>query len=82
MVFSDTLLSCKDWKLPFTFHTDTSDKQLGAVIIQNNEPIYFFSIILSKPQRNYTTTEKELLAIVECIKQFRGIIFSYEINVL
>ena len=26
-------------------------------------------------------TEKELLAIVECLKQFRGIIFGYEINV-
>ena len=26
-------------------------------------------------------TKKELLAIVECLKQFRGIIFGYEINV-
>ena len=40
----------------------------------------FFSRIFIKPQRNYTTTEKELLAIVECLKKFRGIIFGYEIN--
>ena len=39
-------------------------------------------MILIKPQRNYTTTEKELLAIVECLKKFRGIIFGYEINLL
>ena len=26
-------------------------------------------------------TEKELITIVECLKQFRGILFSYEINV-
>ena len=35
----------------------------------------------SKTQRNYTTTEKELLAIVECLQQLQGIIFGYEINV-
>ena len=34
-----------------------------------------------KPKRNYTTTEKKLLAILECLKQFRGTIFGYEINV-
>ena len=77
MVSSETLLSCLDWTIPFTFHTDASDKKVGAVISHNNKPIKF-----SKPQHNYTTTEKDLLAIVECIKQFRVILFGYEINLL
>ena len=81
MVYAETLFSYPDWKIPFTVHTDASDKQLGAVISQNNKPISFFSIILSKTQRNYTTNEKELLGIVECLKQFCGIIFVYKINV-
>ena len=81
MVSSETLLGYPDCKLPFTFHTDASDKQLGAVIIQNKKPISFFYIILSKPQHNYNTTEKELLVIVDFLKQFWGIIFGYEINV-
>ena len=81
MVSAETLLSYPDWKLPFTAHTDASDKQLGAVISQNNKHIDFFSRKLSKPQRNYTTTEKELLTIVEYLKQLREIIFGYEINV-
>ena len=81
MVSADTLSIYPYWKLPFTVHTDATDKQLGAVIIQTNKPIAFLSSKLSKPQRNYTKTEKELLAIVECLKQFRGIIFGYEINV-
>ena len=34
-----------------------------------------------KPQRNYTTTEKELLTIVECLNQFQGILFGFKINV-
>ena len=75
------LLSYPDWKLPFTVHTNASDKQLGDVINQNNTHIALLSRILSKPQRNYTTTEKEILAIVECLKQFLGILFGYEINV-
>ena len=82
MVSSETLLSYPDWKLAFTVHTDASDKQLDAFISQNNKPIDFFFRKLINPQRNYTKTEKELLVIVECLKQFRGIIFGYEINVL
>ena len=70
MVSAETLLSYPDWKLTFTVHTDASDKQLGTVIIHNNKHFSFFSIILIKPQRNYTTTEEELLAIVELIKKF------------
>ena len=81
MISAKALLNYPYWTIPFTVHTDASDKQLGAVIINNNKIIDFFSIILSKPQRNYTITEKELPAIVECLKQFRGIIFGYERNV-
>jgi hypothetical protein len=81
MVLRETLLNYPDWSKPFDTHTDASDKQLGAVISQDGKPIAFFSRRLSKAQRNYTTTEKELLSIVECLKQFRGILFGYKINV-
>ena len=70
MVSAEALLSYTDWKLPFTVHTDASDKYIGAIISQNNKHISFFSRILSKPNCNYTTTEKEILAIVGCLKQF------------
>ena len=65
MVSADMLLSFPDRKLPFNVNTNASDKQLGADISHNNKPIAFFSIILSKPQCNYTTNEKELIMIVE-----------------
>jgi hypothetical protein len=81
MVSKETLLNYPDWSNPFDIHTDASDKQLGAVISQDGKLIAFFSRQLSKAQRNYTTTEKELLSIVECLKQFRGILFGYKINV-
>ena len=81
MVSAKMLLSYPDWKLPFTVHTDDSDKPLCAVIVHNNKPISFFSRRLIKSQRTYTTTEKEILAIVECLKLLRGILSGYEINV-
>ena len=59
------LLSYLDWTILFTVHTDASDKQLGDVISRNNKPIAFLSRRLRKTQRKYTSTDKELLAIVE-----------------
>ena len=82
MVSVETLIIYPYRKLPFTVHTDAYDKQLGAVISKNNKSITFFSRELINPRHNYTITEKELLDIVECLKQFRGIIFGYEINIL
>ena len=62
----------------FVYIPNAWDKQLGAAISQNNKTIAFFSQRLSKLQRNYTTTD---LSIVECLKQFRNILFGYEIHV-
>ena len=75
------MLAYPDWTKPFIVHINASDKQIGAVISQNNKPIAFFSGKFNKAQLNYTTTEKELLAIVECLKQFRNILFGYQIIV-
>ena len=81
MICKETLLTYPDWSKPFDIHTDASDYQLGAVISQENKPIAFFSRKLNSAQRNYTTTEKELLSIVECVKEFRNILFGYTIRV-
>ena len=81
MVSAKTVLSYSYWKIPFTVHTDASDKQLGAVISQNNKSIAFFPRIFIKPQFNYTMTEKELISIVGCLKQLHRILFGYEVNV-
>ena len=76
MVSSDALLNYLDWKIPFTAYTDASDKQLGAFISHNNKPIAVFSRILIKPHPYYTTNEKELLAVVECLKQLGVTLFG------
>ena len=42
MVSAETLLSYPGWKLTFSVHTDTSDKNLGSVIRKNKKPITYF----------------------------------------
>ncbi len=66
---------------PFKIYTDASSMQLGAVITQDNRPIAFFSRKLSKMQQKYSVTEIELLAIVETIKEFKGILWGQDIIV-
>ena len=66
---------------PFEIYTDASTLQLGAVITQENRPIAFFSLKLSGAQSKYTITKIELLAIVEALKEFNGMLWGQRINV-
>jgi hypothetical protein len=54
---------------------------LGAVITQDNRLIAFFSRKLSKMQQKYSVTEIELLAIVETLKEFKGMLWGQNIMV-
>ncbi len=54
---------------------------MGAVITQGNRSITFFSRKLSGVQAKYSVTEIELLAIVETLKEFQGILWGQTIKV-
>jgi hypothetical protein len=55
--------------------------QLGAVIAQGNRPIAFFSRKLSKMQQKYSIPKIELLAVVETLKEFKGMLWGQSIKV-
>lgn len=55
----------------FTLTTDASNHGLGAVLSQNGHPCLFISRTLNKAEENYTTSEKELLAMVWAMKRLR-----------
>jgi len=64
---------------------DTSDVAVGAILGQKRDKvlrvIYYASKTLDEAQRNYTTTEKELLAVVYAFDKFRPYLFMSKIIV-
>jgi hypothetical protein len=75
------MLRFPDFTKPFEIHTDASHTQLGGVISQEGKPLAFFSRTLNSAQTRYTTTERELLSIVETLKEYRNILLGHEIIV-
>ena len=49
----ETILTSPNFNEVFEIHTDTSDRQLGAIIYQNGKPLSFYSRKRSSSQRNY-----------------------------
>ncbi len=80
-IAKETVLAYPVFPKPFDIYTDASATQLGAVIAQDNGPIAFFSRKLSKMQQKYSVTEIELLAIVEALKEFKGMLWRQDIKV-
>ena len=64
----------------FEIYTDASSKHFGAVITQGNKPIAV-SVVLTEPQQHYSMTEIELLAIVETLKEFKGMLWGQRLKV-
>ncbi|GJZ14828.1 reverse transcriptase domain-containing protein [Tanacetum coccineum] len=64
-----------DWNVPFELMCGASDFAIGAVLGQQIDgkfkPIYYASKTLDNAQEHYTTTEKELLAVVFSFDKFR-----------
>ena len=81
IVAKEVILAHPDFSKPFQIHTDASHYQLGAVIAQEGKPIAFYSRKLNGAQTRYTTTEPELLSIVETLKEYRNILLGHEIEV-
>ena len=52
-------------------HTDISDYAIGEVLMQEGHPIAFESRKLNETERRYTVQEKEMTAMVHCLRTWR-----------
>nr|GEV84663.1 reverse transcriptase domain-containing protein [Tanacetum cinerariifolium] len=68
------ILIAPNWDLPFELMCDASDFAIGAILGQRHEkhfrPIHYTSKTLTDAESNYTTTKKEMSAVVYAFKKF------------
>ena len=68
------IVRAPNWQLPFEVMCDASDFAIGAVLGQREDGkhyvVYYANKTLNEAHKNYTTTEKELLAVVYALDKF------------
>lgn len=71
---SEPILRLPDGSKPYLLRTDASNEGIGAVLLQEHEdgawPVAYYSRKLKPSEKNYSTVEKELLAVVSGIRKF------------
>jgi hypothetical protein len=85
LLTSAPIMMAPDWSLHFELMCDASDFALGVVLGQriNKVPhaIYYASRTLDDAQLNYSTTEKELLAVIFALEKFRSYLIGSKVIV-
>ena len=74
------ILIYPDFNKPFEIYSDASNTAIGAVLVQQIDdkihPVAYASRLLNKNELNYSTSEKEMLAIVWASKHFKSFIYG------
>ena len=82
---SKPILQYPDLEKDFILTTDASNQGLGAVLSQGeigkDLPIAYASRNLNSAEKNYTTSEKELLAMIWGVKHFRPYLYGRKFKI-
>lgn len=75
LLVTTPILACPDFSLPFSVHCDASNYGIGAMLTQEHDGkesvIAYMSKSLNKNERNYSTTERETLAVITALEHWR-----------
>lgn len=84
-LISAPVVVAPNWSQPFELMCDASNYALGVALGQRVDKtfrtIYYASHTLTGPQLNYSTTEKELLAVVYAFEKFRSYLIGSKVIV-
>jgi hypothetical protein len=78
---SAPVLALPNFSQPFQLQTDASDDSVGAVLLQDGHPLAFVSKALGPRSRGLSTYEKEYLAILVAIDQWRAYLQHSEFTI-
>lgn len=85
-LISAPVLSCPDFEREFVIQTDASDFGIGAILTQQYEDgekvISYLSRSLTRQERNFSTTEKECLAVLWAVEKLRPYIEGVHFRVI
>jgi transposase InsO family protein len=87
ILVSAPVLTNPNYEKMFIIHADASDIGIGGVLSQEQDeggekPCAYFSAKLTTPERKYTTTEKECLAVLLAIENFRPYVEGTKFKVI
>ena len=85
LLVSPPILAYPRFEIPFAVHmSDASDHAIGGVLNQiqdgKERVIAYFSRQLGKAQRNYSTIEREALAVVSAIQEFYPYLYGFHFD--
>jgi hypothetical protein len=80
---STPIIQPPNWGVPFEIMCDASDYAVGAVLGQRVDKLphvsYYASRTLNDAQLNYSTSQKELLAVIFALDKFRSYLLGSKV---
>ena len=81
-IMEEPVLALSDHTKPFEVQTDALDFAIGGVLMQDGHPVAFESRKLNDTERRYTVQEKEMTAVVHCLRTWRHYLLGSKFVVL
>ena len=70
-VTKEPVLALPNFSKPYEVHTNASDFAIEGVLMQEGHPVAYESQKLNDTERRYTVQEKEMTAVVHCLRVWR-----------